>query len=145
MNQQRIAWAGENGLKFSPRSIDRFIWGLGGLRLNDKIPAELAVSDHSQVSVLEAYLRMVAPGAVITRQSAKAEQSEWGELGALDVLTIVADSGVLIAVVNSLPSFLKSRKRGISVTVTNKSGKKLVVTADSTDDVLPILDRLLND
>ena len=50
---------------------------------------------------------------------------------------------VLVAAVNVLPAFLRSRKAGLSVTVTAK-GKKLTLTAENTEEVLPVLDRFLN-
>jgi hypothetical protein len=70
-----------------------------------------------------------------------------GEQGALDVLLLAADSSVLVAVVNVLPQFLRSRKPGLSVTVTaTVKGKRreLTVTADNAKEVLPVIDRFLD-
>lgn len=109
--------------------------------MQDEGTVELAVSDHSQIGLLEGYLGLVAPDAVVTRTPGKTDQ---GELGTLDVLTIVADSGVLIAVVNSLPAFLQSRKPGVSITVKSKKGT-LTVTAKDSSEAAPVLDRFLDD
>jgi hypothetical protein len=103
---------------------------------------ELAISDYSQISVLADYVRLMGPGAPVTRDPGRAGQ---GELGSLDVLTVVADSGVLIAVVNALPIFLRSRKPAMSITVKTAKGKQLTITANNADEVIPILDRFLDD
>jgi hypothetical protein len=87
--------------------------------------AELSVSDYDQIGSLVDYLRLAAPEIQVTRGAGR---SGLGELGALDVLTIAADSTVLVAVINALPEFLRSRKKkGLSVTVKVK-GKKLTVS-----------------
>jgi membrane-associated two-gene conflict system component 1 (EACC1) len=65
-----------------------------------------------------------------------------GEQGALDALTLVADSTVVAAVINVLPEFLRSRKKSLSITAT-VNGKRVTVTAANVDEVMPILDRLL--
>jgi hypothetical protein len=106
----------------------------------DQVAAELSVSDYSQMGSLADYLRLAIPGIRVAHSPGRAEH---GEQGALDVLTIAADSSVLVAVVNALPGFLRSRRAGLSVTMTAK-GKKLTVTADNAEDVLPVLDRLLD-
>ena len=77
--------------------------------------AELSVSDHGQVGSLEEYLRLAVPDVPVTRSAGRAGP---GEQGALDVLMIAADSSVLVAVVKVLPEFLRSRKPGVTVTVT---------------------------
>jgi hypothetical protein len=110
--------------------------------LTELSTVELVVSDYSQISSLADYLRLTAPGVTVSRDPGRADQ---GELGVVDILTVAADSGVLIAVVNSLPAYLRSRKPGISVTVKTKGGKQLTVTASSAEDVVPILDRFLDD
>jgi hypothetical protein len=102
---------------------------------------ELAVSDYSQIGALADYVRLAVPGAPVTRNPGKTGQ---GELGTLDVLTVVADSGVLIAVVNALPTFLRSRKPGVSITVKTVKGNQLTLTANNVDEVIPVLDRFLD-
>jgi|GEM_PF-3121077 hypothetical protein len=103
--------------------------------------AELRVSDYSQLGSLRDYLRLMAPAAGVTRA---AGQPGRGEQGALDVLMILADSSVLLAAVRVLPEFLRSRKTGLSITMTVK-GEPLTLTATNIDEVMPILDRLLRD
>jgi hypothetical protein len=103
--------------------------------------AELSVSDYSQLGPLADYLRLALPGLRMARSPGRPVP---GEQGALDVLTIAADSSVLVAIVNVLPAFLKSRKSALSATVTVK-GKKLSVTGDNADEVQRILDRFLDD
>ena len=102
--------------------------------------AELSVSDYSELDSLEDYLGLAVPGVRVTRSLGRAAP---GEQGALDALMIAADSSVLVAVVNVLPTFLRSRRKSVSVTVTAK-GKKLTVTADNAEEVLPVLDRFLD-
>jgi hypothetical protein len=102
--------------------------------------AELSVSDYSQLGPLVDYLRLAVPEVRVSRSPGRTGR---GEQGALDVLMIAADSSVLVALVNVLPAFLRSRKAGLSVTVT-ANGKKLTVTADNAEEVLPVLDRFLN-
>ena len=102
--------------------------------------AELSVSDYAQTGPLAAYLGLAMPEAQVVRSPGLPGP---GEQGALDVLMIAADSSVLVAAVKMLPEFLRSRKKGMSVTVTVK-GKKLIVTADNAAEVIPIIDRFLS-
>lgn len=102
--------------------------------------AELSVSDPSQLGSLADYLLLAAPDVRVTRRPGRPGR---GELGALDVLMIAADSSVLVAAVKVLPEFLRSRKTGMSVTVTAK-GKRLTVTADNAGEVLAVIDRFLD-
>ena len=55
---------------------------------------------------------------------------------------IAADSSVLVAVVKVLPEFLRSRKPGVSVTVTVER-KKLTVTAENARNS-PVIERFLD-
>jgi len=103
--------------------------------------AELSISDYAQLGSLVDYLRLAAPGVQKKRSPG---QPGRGEQGALDVLMLVADSSVLVTVVKVLPEFLRSRKPGMSVTVKAK-GKQLTVKADNAEDVIPVIDRFLDD
>jgi hypothetical protein len=105
------------------------------------VAVELSVSDYSQLGSLENYLRLAVPGVGVTRSSGRPGR---GEQGAVDVLMIAADSSVLVTVVKVLPEFLRSRKKGISVTVTVK-GKRLTVTGENAEEVMPVIDRFLDD
>lgn len=51
-----------------------------------------------------------------------------------------ADPGVAELSVSEYP---RSRKKGMSVTVT-VNGKRLTVTADNAEEVIPVLDRFLD-
>jgi len=102
--------------------------------------AELSVSDYAQLGSLADYLKLAVPEVPVTRSPGRARR---GEQGALDVLTIAADSSVLVAVVNALPQFLRSRKKGVSVTLTVK-GKRLTVTAETAEEALQVIDRFLD-
>jgi hypothetical protein len=75
-------------------------------------PIELSLSDYGQLGSLEEYLRMTAPGVVVMRVPGRPGH---GEQGALDMLTALADSTVIVALVKALPEFLRSRKPGMSV------------------------------
>jgi hypothetical protein len=101
--------------------------------------AELWVSDHVQMGSLVDYLHLSVPGLQVTRSPGRAGP---GEQGALDVLLLAADSSVLVAVVNVLPQFLRSRKTATTVTMTVR-GKRLTVTADNAEEVTSIVERFL--
>jgi hypothetical protein len=121
--------------------IGRFTrWGEIGVQ--DKIAIELTISDPSQISWLARYLHLAAPEAAVMRSPGEAKR---GELGTLDVLTVIADSGVLIAMVNSLPAFLGSRKPGVTATVKTKNGDQVTVTGSNGDEVASAMNRILNE
>ena len=104
------------------------------------VVAELSISDHSQLGPLAEYLRLTTPGARVTHGPGRSGR---GEQGALDVLMIAADSSVIVAAVKAIPEFLRSRKKGMSVTIATK-GKRLTVTTDNAEEAMPIIDRFLN-
>jgi hypothetical protein len=101
---------------------------------------ELSLSDYAQLGSLEDYLRLAAPDVAVTRAPGRPAR---GEQGALDVLTVLADSTVLVALVKVLPEFLRSRRPGMSVTM-ELPGKRLAVTADNADDIMPVIDKFLD-
>jgi hypothetical protein len=102
---------------------------------------ELSVSDYSQLGPLERYLRLMAPALVLGRS---AGQPAPGEQGALDLLTVVADSTVLVSALRILPEFARSRRKDLSITMTRK-GRPFTITATNLDEVLTVLNRLLDD
>jgi len=102
---------------------------------------ELSVSDYSQLGSLADYLRLAVPGVQVTRSPGRPGP---GEQGALDVLMIVADSSVLAAAFQVLPEFLRSRRKGMSVTAKVKN-KTLTVTGDNAEKVMQVVDRFLED
>jgi hypothetical protein len=100
----------------------------------------LSVSDQSQLGWLEDFLGWAIPDVSVSRIAA---QPGAGEQGALDVLAVVAGSSGLVAAVKVLPEFLRSRKTGLSITMT-VDGQPFTLTATSIDEVMPILERLLD-
>lgn len=105
-----------------------------------RIPIELAVSDYGQIGSLESWLSSVSGVEVL--RSAGSPRS--GEMGALDVLTLVASGSGLVAVCRMIPEYLRSRRSNLSITATVK-GEKFTISASNVDDVMPILERLLDD
>ena len=101
---------------------------------------QLSVSDHAETGALYNRLREV-PDAEVLRTSG---QPEPGEQGILDWITALGSSGVLVAVVRTIPGYLRARRSGISVTTTVK-GNDFTVTVDNIDDVMPIIERLILD
>jgi hypothetical protein len=102
---------------------------------------KLSISDQAQLGSLEGWLRVTAPDVRVERSAGEPGP---GEQGALDVLSILADSSVLIAAVKILPEFLRSRKTGLSITMI-RNGEPITLTASNIDDVLPVLNRLLDE
>lgn len=101
---------------------------------------ELSVSDYAQIGSLEELLRLT-PGLHVSRIPGQAAP---GEQGTLDVITVLASSSGLVAAVRMLPEFLRSRRSGLSITTTVRD-KVVVLKATNVDDVMPILERLLDD
>jgi hypothetical protein len=106
----------------------------------ERIAVELAVSDYGQLGSLQNYLRLAAPEVEVTRVPGRPGS---GEQGALDMLTVLADSTVLVALIKVLPEFLRSRKPGMSVEM-ELPGRRLTVTADNAQDVMPVIDKFLD-
>ena len=101
---------------------------------------ELSPSDPAELPSLASFLELMAPDAEVTRVAGRPTA---GEQGFLDVLRILADSTVLLAAVKTLPEFLRSRRPGLSVTV--KTKEKSFSISGRSDEVMPVLDRLLDD
>jgi hypothetical protein len=101
---------------------------------------ELSLSEYRQLGSLEDYLYLAAPDIWVTRTPGRAGP---GEQGALDVLNVLADSTVLVALVKVLPEFLRSRKPGMSIAM-ELPGKRLTVTADNAEDVIAVIDKFLD-
>ena len=105
--------------------------------------AELSVSDYAQLGSLAEYLHLAVPTVHVTRSAGCAGP---GEQGALDVLSIVADSSVLVAVIKVLPEFLRSRKPGVTVTVTVKGRRRqLTVTSEDSEDARSVIDKFFDE
>ena len=107
---------------------------------DDPQRAEFSVSDHSQIEPLKKSLSLAAPDMGVSRVAGEPKP---GELGTLDVIAVLASSSGLLAAIKVLPEFLRSRKTGLSITMTVQD-KPFTLTATNVDEVMPILDRLLN-
>jgi hypothetical protein len=103
--------------------------------------AELTVSDPSQLRSLEHLLGLAGPSVRVLRAPGSPGPSEQG---AVDVLVVLASSSGVVAAIKVLPEFLRSRKASLSITMTVK-GKPFSITAANVDEVMPILERLLDD
>lgn len=105
---------------------------------------QLCISDQAQLGYLQEYLSLAAPEAKVLRV---AGHPRVGEQGALDVLEVVlagGGGGGLLAAIRVLPEFLRSRRSSLSITATVK-GQPVTITAINVDEVMPILERLLDD
>lgn len=112
-------------------------WAVG---LSGPAGIKLSVSDHAQSASLEELLRLT-PGLQVSRLSS---QPALGEQGALDVITVLASSSGLVAAIRILPTFLRSRRSGLSITTTIR-GRVFVLDATNIDDIMPVIERLLDD
>jgi Effector Associated Constant Component 1 len=101
---------------------------------------ELSVSDHAEIGALYNRLREV-PDVEVSRTSG---QPGAGEQGTLDLLTALGSSTALVTAVRTIPSYLRARRSGISVKTTVK-GKDFILTLDNVEDVMPIIERVIQD
>jgi hypothetical protein len=101
---------------------------------------ELSLSDYAEIGALYERLRQV-PDAMVSRTEGRPTA---GEQGALDVLTVIASSSGLVAAIRTIPGYLQARRSGISVMTTVK-GKQFTLTATNVSDVVPIIERLLDE
>lgn len=99
----------------------------------------LSVSDPAEIGALYNWLRDV-PDVTVSRTAGRPKP---GEQGALDVLTAVASSSGLIAVIRTIPGYLRARRSGIAVRTTVQ-GREFTLTVQNVDDVMPIIERLLD-
>lgn len=104
----------------------------------------LSVSDQSQLPSLRYWLRGQQDVEVTVTPGTPGR----GEQGAIDVLTLIASSGSLIAAIKILPEFIRSRRSHFRIEIT-ANGEQLSLIASNVatniDEVMPILERLLND
>ncbi|MGH3546739.1 MAG: effector-associated constant component EACC1 [Pseudonocardiaceae bacterium] len=101
---------------------------------------ELAVSDQSQFSALRDWMRGL-PGVEVAVVAGTPGASE---LGVVDVLTVLAGSGGVVAAIRTLPDFIRSRRSGLRIETIIK-GRSVVLDATNVEEVIPILERLLDD
>ena len=109
-------------------------------RFADHQEIGLAVSDPSQLAALGEWLRDVPHASVQVSPG----QPGPGELGATDVLTVLASSSGLIAAIRVLPEFIRSRRSGFRIETT-VGGKKFVLDATNTDNLIQVIETLLHD
>lgn len=99
---------------------------------------ELGVSDLSQLPLLRDWLRAQSGVNVAVTHTAPGP----GEQGTIDVLTVLASSSGLVAVIKTLPDFIRSRRSDFRLETTIR-GEKLVLDATNVEDVAVLLERLL--
>jgi len=100
----------------------------------------LAVSDQSQLASLREWLRQ-APQITVR---IAAGQPGPGEQGAVDVLTILASAPALVAAIKVLPEYIRSRRSGFRIETTVR-GKKFVLDATNSEDLLAVVERFLSE
>ncbi|MEW2626326.1 hypothetical protein [Streptomyces sp. NPDC048106] len=101
---------------------------------------ELDVSDPAQLTSLREWMRH-QPDLRVALESGAPQP---GELGVIDVLSVVATSSGLVAAIRTLPDFIRSRRSGLHIEATVR-GKRVTLDATNVDEVLPLLERLLDD
>lgn len=101
---------------------------------------EIRVSDYAEIGSLQHWLNST-PNVKVLRVPGKAST---GEQGALDTLAIVAGSSGMLTALRMIPEFLRSRRTGLSVSTVVK-GKEFILNATNIDDVMPILERILDE
>lgn len=134
-----LAYTFANGLPYAPEPMPSGRYALS-MRANGDGRAEFSVSDYGQIGSLYEWLRSVPDVQVDRIPGTPGER----EMGTVDVLTVLAGSGGLIAAIRVIPEFLRSRRSSISITVT-VNGEKISVTASNVKDALPILERAIRD
>ncbi|EME99690.1 hypothetical protein J7W19_26475 [Streptomyces mobaraensis NBRC 13819 = DSM 40847] len=101
---------------------------------------ELTVSDPSQMLPLRDWLRG-QPGTDVAMAPGRPGH---GELGTFDVLVVLASSAGVVEAFRTLPEFFRSRRSGLRIEMTVR-GERLVLEATNVDEVMPILERLLDE
>ncbi|MET8765644.1 hypothetical protein [Streptomyces sp. NPDC004658] len=101
---------------------------------------EVSVSDPGELRSLREHLRRVPGVEIIQLPGTLAD----GELGAWDVLQVVAaGSGALAVAARTLPAFIRSRRSNVSVTV-KTADRTVTITVDNVDDVMPVVEKVLD-
>ncbi|WP_327713489.1 hypothetical protein OG912_20650 [Streptomyces sp. NBC_00464] len=101
---------------------------------------KLAVHPQSELSSLRKWLTLT-PGVEVHQEAGTPGS---GEQGAFDTLSVVAGSTGLVAAIRVLPQYLRAKRSDVAVTVEVR-GKKLTVDAKNVEEIMPILERLLDD
>ncbi|GAA1956765.1 effector-associated constant component EACC1 [Catenulispora subtropica] len=99
----------------------------------------LSVSEQDQLGSLERWLAGVDT-AIVRRHSG---EPGTGELGALDVLSVMVGSGGLVALSKVLPEFLRARRAGIRIEA-EVAGEKFSIEVTNADaETRRMVERLL--
>jgi Effector Associated Constant Component 1 len=101
----------------------------------------VSVSDLAEIGSLHDRLLQVSD-VQVTRTAGTPGTGELG--GTVDIITAIGSSSGLVALIRTIPPFLRARRSGISVHTTVK-GRDFTLTVDNVDDVMPIIERLLDE
>lgn len=102
--------------------------------------AVLEISDGRQLAALKTLLALDSQ----VRVSRTPGRPQAGQQGSLDVLTVVAGGGGLVAALRVLPEFIRSRRSHLSITVT-VGDKQVTLEADNLPEAMTLLEKLLDD
>jgi Effector Associated Constant Component 1 len=104
------------------------------------ISVEFSVSDPAEVGSLSRWLERDGK-ARVERTPAMPVR---GELGVADILASVGSSGAVVAAIQLLPDFIRSRRPGFRIEATVK-GKPFVLDAKNADEqVVRMAERILD-
>lgn len=112
---------------------------VGSAGASDTEEISVAVSDPAQLAALREWLRQTPATVRITPGTPGA-----GELGAADLISVLAGSSGLVAAVRMLPDFVRSRRSNFRIETTIR-GEKFVIDATNAHDVLPVIEKLLGE
>jgi len=112
----------------------------GEARVRDEM-LTLEPSDPAELAALRSWLETMAR----VRVEQVAGTPVPGEQGAVDYLEVIAGSGGLIAAIKVLPEFLRARRSSFKIRTRLKDGREFVLEAGNAGDLLPVLERLLDD
>ena len=101
---------------------------------------DVVVSDQAELRALREWWQ-AAPGVRVVQQAGAPAA---GEQGVLDYLTVLGSSAGLVAAIQVLPEFLRSRRSSVTVTMKLR-GEDFSITAENVDEVMPLIERLVDD
>lgn len=101
---------------------------------------ELSISDHSELGSLRQLLARI-PGVDVHQISGSPGPGEQGAFDYLQLATTAAGSGgALVLAIRTIPEFIRSRRRDVSVTV--KTGDtEVTITAANAQDAVTLLEK----
>jgi hypothetical protein len=106
---------------------------------NEKLILE--PSDPAELVALRSWLETMARVRVEQLTGPPAP----GEQGGIDYLEVIASSGGLIAAIRMLPEFLRARRSSFRIRTRLKDGREFVLEVGNASDLVPVLERLLDD